>query len=237
MSELLSEAFRLINLPFTILLIIVIGYWLLVAVGALGAPGGDGDLDVGAHADADADMDLDHDVDGAHHQVEGHHAAHGSHESPSWWVGALKFLNFGDVPAMVILSVLVLSLWSFGIIANAYWTGDSRLLTAAFLGLNFAASVVITRYATMPFKPLFRMLNKDHDENVEIIGKPCRIVTSEATPDFGQAEIAAKGAPIVIHVRTLNDAVLSRGDIAVVVREDRERRIFFIAPNPIPTTH
>jgi hypothetical protein len=41
--------------------------------------------------------------------------------------------------------------------------------------------------------------------------------------------------PLLIHVRTLNDAVLRRGEIAVVVREDGDRRVFFITPNPIPT--
>ena len=36
MSELISQAFRLVNLPFTLLLILVVIYWLLVAVGAVG---------------------------------------------------------------------------------------------------------------------------------------------------------------------------------------------------------
>lgn len=233
MNELLIEAFRLINLPFTVLLILVVVYWLLVIVGAVGGPSADADLEVGA----DAHIDHDVDIDTMHHHVEGHHGAHGDAEAPSWWHGALKFVNLGDVPAMVVLSVLILSMWVFSIVANAYWTGDSALLKAAALAANFFVSAVVTRYATMPLKPIFRILNKQYDESVKIVGQHCKIVTSEATADFGQAEISTGGSPLLIHVRTLNDAVLRRGDVAVVVREDGDRRIFFITANPLPSTH
>lgn len=231
MFELFSESFRLVNLPFTILLILVVLYWLLVALGAMGGPEADADLDVhsGAHVDHDVDLDT------MHHHVEGHHSGHGSQESGSWWGNTLKFVNLGDVPVMVVLSVLILSLWSFSVIANRYWTGGSNLLALAFFGANLVVSIVATRYVTLPLKPLFRMLSKQYDEPVKIIGQHCRVVTSEATPDFGQAEITTSGVPLLIHVRTLNDAILHKGDVAVVVREDAERRIFFITANPIPT--
>ncbi len=231
MMELFSEAFRLVNLPFTILLILVILYWLLVALGAVGGPAADADLDV--HANAHIDHEVD--IDTMHHNVEGHHG-HGQGDSGSWWGNTLKFVNLGDVPVMVVLSVLILSMWCTGMIFNR-WAGNSYLLAIGFLGVNFLISVVITRYVTLPLKPLFRMLNKEFDEKVEIIGKHCRIVTSEATPDFGQAEIATGGVPLLIHVRTMNDAVLQRGDVAVIVREDQDRRVFFITANPAPTNH
>jgi hypothetical protein len=231
MIELFSESFRLVNLPFTILLLLVVLYWLLVAVGALGGPSADADLDVdgGAHIDHDVDLDT------MHHHVEGHHSAHGHSDSGSWWGHTLKFVNLGDVPVMVVLSVLILCLWSFGVIANRYWTGGSNLLALLFFGVNLVVGIIVTRYVTLPLKPLFRILNKQYDEPVKIIGQHCRVVTSEATPDFGQAEITTGGVPILIHVRTLNDAVLRRGDVAVVVREDADRRVFFITANPVPT--
>jgi hypothetical protein len=58
------------------------------------------------------------------------------------------------------------------------------------------------------------------------------IVTSEATPEFGQAEIKTDGAPVLLNVRTMNDARMVRGDVAVVVRRDSERDFHFIAPLP-----
>jgi hypothetical protein len=147
----------------------------------------------------------------------------------------LKFVNLGEVPVMVVLSVLILSMWTFGIVANFYWTDGNNLLALAFFAANVVVSVVITRYVTLPLKPLFRVLSKQYDEPVKIVGQHCRVVTSEATPEFGQAEITTSGVPLLIHVRTLNDATLHKGDVAVVVREDAERRIFFITANPLPS--
>src|SRR5688500_10787093 len=123
MSELIPEAFRLINFPFTLLVILVTIYWSLVALGALSGPTPDADLDVGGDAHIDHDVDLDT----MHHNVEGHHSGLG-HETGHWWHGALKFVNLGDVPAMVVLSVLIVSMWALNVIANAYWTGGSPLL-------------------------------------------------------------------------------------------------------------
>jgi hypothetical protein len=223
MSELLHESFRLINLPFTLMLIIMVGYWLLVMLGALDGPG-EGDVDGGHELDGDTDV---------HQTVEGHHQGHHA-ESGSWYGGALKFVNLGEVPVMVVLSVLILAMWTFNIFANAWFTGDSVLLKTGALFGNFALSAVVTRYTTMPLKPLFRMLNKQYDEKVEVVGRHCRVVSLEATPEFGQAEITTDGAPIVINVRVLNDAVLAKGDLAVIVREDAEHRIFYITANPIP---
>ncbi len=229
MNELLHESFRLVNLPFTVMLVLVMLYWLLVALGALGGPHPDADLDV-SH---DAHIDHEVDVDTMHHNVEGHHHGHHS-DSGSWYGNVLKFVNLGDVPVMVVLSVLILAMWAFGIFANAYWTGGSVILTAFFLAINVCISAVITRYATMPLKPLFRLLNKQYDEKVEVTGQHCRIVSMEATPEFGQAEISTNGASLLINVRTLNDAVLTKGDLAVIVREDGDKRIFFITANPLP---
>lgn len=222
MNELLHESFRLVNFPFTVLILIVMIYWLLVMLGALG----------GEHG-SEVDHDLETDFDAEHH-VEGHH--HGHHEGGSLWSSALKFVNLGEVPVMIVLSVLVLTSWTFSMVANHYWTGGSSLLALAFLGVNFVVTIIITRYVTMPLKPLFRAINKQYDKPVELIGAHCKILTTEANGEFGQGEITTDGAPLLINVRVLNNETLRRGDLAVVVREDKENRIFYITANPLPNT-
>ena len=222
MNELLHESFRLVNFPFTVLILIVMIYWLLVMLGALG----------GEHG-SEVDHDLETDFAAEHH-VEGHH--HGHHEGGSLWSSALKFVNLGEVPVMIVLSVLVLTSWTFSMVANHYWTGGSSLLALAFLGVNFVVTIIITRYVTMPLKPLFRAINKQYDKPVELIGAHCKILTTEANGEFGQGEITTDGAPLLINVRVLNNETLRRGDLAVVVREDKENRIFYITANPLPNT-
>lgn len=222
MSELISEAFRLVNFPFTVLLGVMIGYWLLVAFGAL-------DSDFGSDVGGNHDLDMEH-------HIEGHHAGH--HEGGSWWTSSLKFINLGDVPFLVVMTFLTLSMWTFSLISNRYWNPDgSALLAMAFLFVNLAVSVVVTRYITMPLKPIFRALNKQVSKPIVLVGKHCKITTTEATGAFGQAEITTDGSALLINVRVLNDEVLQRGDVAVIVREDADARIFFVTANPLPKTN
>lgn len=228
MSELLHEAFRLVNFPFTVMVLVVVLYWLLVMFGLVS-----GDHGVDAHGEVGLDAEVDAELDAEHH-VEGHHNAH--HDGGSLWSSALKFVNLGEVPVMVVISILVVASWSFSMIANHYWTGGSALMAALFLAVNLVVSAVVTRYVTMPLKPVFRAINKQYDKPVDVVGSHCRIVTTEATAEFGQGEVTTGGAPLLINVRVLNSETLKRGDLAVIVREDKENRIFYVTANPLPTT-
>ena len=221
MREVFLEAVAFCNLPFTVLLGLVVVYWLLVALGAL-------DTDFGADAELDASVDADVDADG-------HHARHMHADAEAgWFSNVLHFINVGDVPLMVVLSVMALCLWLGSMIANHYWTGGNTLLALAALVPNSVLSLVVTRYVTLPLKPLFRLLRRDEDEHVPVVGRQCRITTSEANGSFGQAEIATEGAPLLIDVRTLDGGSITRGTTAVVVRADNDRGIYFIAEMPRP---
>ena len=205
MSEVFDQAFRMVNLPFTVLLGLIVLYWLLVALGA---------LDV--HLFSDVDHDVNHEFD---HDVSG-------------FTQFLHFIGVGDVPVMVIVSVLGLSMWLGSMLANYYLTGGSQLYALALLIPNLAISIVVTRYVTLPLRPLFRLINKDCGPGEEVLGRVCQIVTSEATPTFGQAEITRSGASVLINVRTLDDAVLLKGAHAAVVRSDSEKGVYYITPMP-----
>ena len=199
----------MVNLPFTVFLGLIVLYWLLVALGA---------LDV--HLFSDFDSDVHGDI---------HHDA--SHDIGSF-TKILHFVGVGDVPVMVIVSVLGLSMWLGSMIANYYLTDGSQLYALALLIPNFVISVVVTRYITLPMRPLFRSLSKDRGAGEEVLGSVCRITTSEATPTFGQAEITRSGAPVLINVRTLDDAVLVKGAQAAVVRGDSVKGVYYITPMP-----
>jgi hypothetical protein len=218
MHEIFWESVNYVNLPFTVLLAVVMFYWLLVALGAL-------DTDFGSDADGDF---------GAHAHLDSHDGQAHGHSDAGWFSGAFHFINLGDVPLMVVLSVLALCLWTGSLIANYYFTDHQALLALAFLVPNLIVSLVVTRYLTLPLRPVFRMLRRDEDDHVPVIGQPCRITTSTANEKFGQAQIETNGAPLLIDVRTIDDTALPRGATAVVVREDKERGIYFVVEVPQP---
>lgn len=250
MHEVLTESIRWVNLPFTVLLGVVMLYWIMVGLGVLDMSlfgDLDADLHVDGHVDAHAEVETDvgdhplvpgdpaglnaGEVHGIHKEMAGDHSA-------SFFTQALTFLNVGQVPLTLVVSVLALCLWLGSMIANRYFTGGSVALTTAALVPNFIVAIIATRYITLPFRPVFRAINRERNEGVIIVGQRCVIVTSEATPEFGQAEIKTDGAPLLLNVRTVNDAVLSKGETAVVVRVDGDRSLYFITPLPKPTpTH
>jgi hypothetical protein len=246
MHEVFLESIRWVNLPFTVLLGFIVLYWLLVVLGALdinlfGPAETDAHLEGDTHADLHSDGDAPLPGDTPHLPGDKHLslAKEGDAGSEMGFLShALAFLNVGRVPVMFIMSVLVLSLWLGSMLYNRYLTDGLPLRALALLLPNFLVSLVVTRYVTLPFRPIFRVLSLEDEKHVQIIGQRCVIVTSEATAEFGQAEVKTDGAPVLLNVRTLNDARLVKGDFAVVVRTDDERRFFYVVPLPdfqIPT--
>jgi hypothetical protein len=218
MTEVFAEALSLVNLPFTVFLGLVIVYWILVAVGAIGDQFGSdmgSDLDAGHDLDASTDGDLPSD---------GHVAGHGD----GWFTGVLHFINLGEVPIMAMLSILTLCLWTCSMITNHYFTEHQASLALAFVIPNLIVSALATRYLTLPLQPLFRMVRRAEGEEVPLVGRSCRITTSTANSTFGQAEIETKGAPLLIDVRTMDGVALPRGADAVIFRHDAERGIYYV---------
>jgi hypothetical protein len=232
MIELMTESFRWVNLPFTVLLGIVVAYWLLVAIGL---------ADSGFHGDAGSDLtgfnkeiDLEKEIGGGDNGGLTKDAGSGHHLG--WFGHTLTFLNVGQVPLTFVVSVLALCLWMGSLLINRYLTDGAPLLSLALIPPNFVVSLIATKFITQPFRPLFRMLLRDGPDEAPVVGQRCRIVTSVATAEFGQAEVATSGAPLLLNVRTMNDAHMARGDQAIVVRHDAEHGVYFITPLPDSVT-
>ncbi len=209
MDTLLNEALAIHNLPLTIALGLVVLYWLLVIVGALGMEAFD--IDLGTEVEADVDVDVDGGAGGI-------------------GLAVLRFLNFGAVPAMVVISVLVISLWGLGIVANFVLNQAGSILVALaiFFG-DFIVSALVAKVATLPLKPLFRSLDGDGDTHLPIVGRVCVVRSLEVTTTGGQAEIVQEGATVLINVRVSDEERrLRRGQRALVVAHDGDKDIYYL---------
>lgn len=201
----LELCFSPASLPFTVLFVLVALYWLVVSMGILGIEAFDIDLD----ADVDVDMDADPDL-----QVGGGGGA---------VTETLRFFNVGDVPLMILFSLLVIGMWVFSLLATHYarvWYGVSPTL---FVGVvtfvpNLLLSLMLVKAITSPLKPVFRKLKGEMATRTQIVGKTCLITTSEVTRKFGQAELSLEdGPPVRLNVRADPKEELSKGDVALIV--------------------
>jgi len=167
-------------------------------------------------------------VDGAVGAHDVDHAHGVGHE-----LGAIKslmqFLNFGNVPSMIVVSILVLSMWSISLISNRMFNPGSILIALGLLIPNLILTALITKAATTPLKKLFVALNKDYDEHKPVVGRTCTILTSEVTDKFGQAQIDTSGSPLIINVRTYGEATFAKGESALIIKEDKENNLYTVA--------
>jgi len=198
-SELLQASISPNQILLTLLLGLVVCYWLLVILGAL-----DFDTDL---PDAGADVDGD-----------GHHA-HKGMSTGGFWFTMGRIFGFTQVPLIVWLSFIVLFMWFFSMLSNHLWNPDAETSQAILLLLPvLITSILTTRIITYPIAKVFKAMNDTDTEAEEVLGRIGIVCSIEADETYGQLEIAGQGAPLLINVRTLPGApTLKKGDRAKVI--------------------
>jgi len=202
-----------VNLTLSVLLVLTMTYWIVVLVGAVGLDSLDFDLDL----DTDVDVDID------------------TSSSGLFTTGAaasiFKFFHVGSVPILVLWSVFVLCLWALGVVSWPLVGSWSALLQLVAIIPLAIGGLLLTKLLTLPLKSVFDRIERDTEaeNNVKLLGRRCTIVSLTADARFGQAEIATSGSPLKLNVRTRDaDTVLNKGEEAVLVGEDRDKRIYFV---------
>lgn len=211
MTELFREATTWYNLPLTVLLGLVVLYWIVAGIGVLGE---------GTELDLDADIDSDANLNGGH----------GIGDT---FAALLKFVNMDQVPTMIVLSVLVISTWTLAIIGNYFFTGAGNVIAALLVALaSFVISLFITKAVTFPMaKGLRKMKEADRETQESIIGRTGVVRSGSVSMELGQVEIEMRSAPLLINARMREGhARLKKGDECIVIDEDEETGVYYVRP-------
>ncbi len=148
----------------SIVLGLVCLYWLFVILGAF-------DLEL---------FDFDLDLDGG--------------DGSAFDVGlvSLKFLNLGDVPLMIWVSVFGLAFWILtALVVENPNVGLNARPWIIVLGCAFLA-VVVTKFLTNPLRGRFTV--KEPNTVAEMMGRECTI-SADTDQNHGQATVQTKAAP------------------------------------------
>jgi hypothetical protein len=217
MTELLEACFAGANVGPTVLLGLVLGYWLLVLVGALGLDLFDVDLDI--DADVGGDIDLDGDVVGD----LGGTSALGSFLS--FGAVALRFMNIGRVPLMVWLSVFALALWLLTMALDKPENHAALAHDLLILLRNGVIAVACAKIVTQPLRGRFDVVEAPTVR--DLVGRQCTVVTPTLNEQSGQIRCATEAAPLLLNARTKGEP-LAKGDRAVIVDIDLPQGIYFV---------
>ena len=221
MFELLEAAVAPPNLLYTILLALMLLYWVLVLIGGISSETFEFfGMEVGTDADSDVDVDASADIDDP-----GLEAGHGSPLG-----SVLHFFYIGDIPLMIILSILILSMWTMSMVVNHLLGNVAGWVALLLFPPLLVAGLAATRTVLMPFVPYLKKVLAQKGDRIELVGKRCVIRSLEATATHGQAEVAAAGAPLVLNVVTRRGIVLPQGAEAVVCDYDKISGAYLVAP-------
>ncbi len=217
-SELFQAAIEPHQLLLSLLLTLVVFYWLLVLLGAL---------------DFDSDLPDDLGADGTDHGHTGAAHTHGMSTGGAW-LATGRFFGFSQVPLVVWLSFLILFLWFGSLVLNEWYNQAGGLLQAFWLLLpNLLGSLIMTKLVTFPVAKLFKAMGDADSEAEEVIGRIGVITSTEADASYGQLEITTTNVPLLINVRTQPDAApLKRGDSAKVTAAGPDNIFYLIEPAP-----
>jgi hypothetical protein len=246
MPEALAVALTFPTVGFTVLLSLVVLYWLFVVIGAVDFDGASGAAGAGKGAlEGVAKGALEGAAKGALEGVAkgalgaeavdvsaGHDApvATGAELEPGLLSTLVHALRLRTVPATVVLSFFALFGWlasglSMLSLGELGWgTRAGVLFGAAF------ASLLLTSLTVRPLGPLFAMRAAPTSEGLE--GKVAVVSTGEVTPTYGQATLEDGGAGLILQVRTDGVTRLRRGDHALLIAFDPATGAFLVERLP-----
>lgn len=232
MSELITAAFSTSNLFLTFLLGLITLYWLSVIIGAIGMDSFDIDLDIDADIDVDVDIDVDADVDvDVDADVDADTDTSVGQVGSGLMIGTLRFLNFGRVPFMVLLSTIILCMWSIAIYCNhdASWInpGNSTSVAAILFIPNLIASLFLSKLFTAPLVPVFAKLNTA-EKALVIDGKVGTLMTSIKEKEIGQLKIDINGSIVSLSVQSNDGNKINKGDKVVVIEKLEDGRAYIV---------
>jgi len=240
MTEFLTAILSFPTVVFTVMLIVIVLYWLMVIVGAIGVDV----LHIGEAAGGKIEGMLGGAVEAAAGKIEGVVAGkiegalegaveakvEGSLEGAVQGAGGfLAMLGFGKVPATVIISSLVMWSWALCLLAVKYgvalgvpvWVLQlAAPLVGVFLG--GALTGVLVRIASR------FIVHHEPLRSGGLVGKLCTVTTGRVDANFGQAQFSEDGNVITIEVRCDPPNSLLRHVQAVILAYDPEHHIYTV---------
>lgn len=213
--DVISSFFNAVNLPATVLLILVLFYWSLVIFGM---------LDLGVF-DFDWNYETSAPTDGVP-DVASASAGFG---------GALKavlgFFYLGRVPTMILMSAFALVFWLVTVYSNQYFNPAAQLERAVFLWAPvMAGSLILTKLLFWPCLSFFDEMATNHSElENTLVGKMATVTTSEVTETFGQITIEQQGPPIVLNARAAAMDRFAKGEVVKILSHDSQSNTYLIA--------
>lgn len=217
------------NAVMTIIMGILVLYWLFVTISGAGIE----DLDLGFDFDVDVpeadipevDIDADANIDAT--DTGGDVSAH---KEPGFFIKTLDFLNVGRVPFMLIITTLKFFMWIGTLITtsviNVVSWGLWSLLILIPIGI---IGIIFTRFATNPMVKLFKEIGYKGEEEIDFLGRSGKMLSNIKDDKIGSAEVVVDKNPIKLNVVSIDGEEIKYGDYIIIADESEDRKIYYVS--------
>ncbi len=234
MEALLDIAFSPVNITLTLLMILLIVYWLITMISGIDF---DLDVDIDIDVDVDSDIDIDSDThieggnldfeDIANTEVNKEDVVGKKRKPLKWWQILLIYFNFVGLPFMFTFTCWIFIWWLLTTITTALTaTYDVSFGYILFLA-GILPSLLLTKAFTTPFKSFFKNLNKDGDQPVDLIGRKGTLLSTISENKMGSAEVIAESNPYSIYVKSLNGEQINFRQTILIIKQSEDKNYYY----------
>ncbi|MBJ6762614.1 hypothetical protein JGU66_17740 [Myxococcaceae bacterium JPH2] len=231
MSALLEALLAFPTAVFTILLGVVLSYWLFVIIGAVGIDVLDGDVHLDVESGAKA---VGGAIQGGAKAVAGHGDASHSHlDDAEAAAGLFGLLGFSGIPVTVSVSLVVFLSWALSVASgqavHAALSALPSALVSAGLGLLcFIAGTLVASVLVRPLRPVF--VAKRAPGREALMGRVCVVSSGSVTERFGHGTFEDGGAGLILNIVCAKANTLKRGEPALILGYDASRDVYEVEP-------
>ncbi|TCI90029.1 OB-fold-containig protein [Tenacibaculum sp. M341] len=231
--------FSQVNITLTILVIILVVYWLITMISGV-----DFDLDVDVDIDVDVDMDVDIDTDvDLDTGIEGgnidfHDVANtevnkedivGNRKKPlKWWQVLLIYFNFVGLPFMFTFTSWIFVWWIITTLSTTLTHSFNNTFGFVIMLGAFFPSLIVNKIVTTPFKSFFKNLNQDGDKPTELIGRKGISLSNIKENKLGSAEVKADGNILNINIKSLNGKEIKYKASILVIKQSSDKTFYYV---------
>ncbi len=221
MTEFFNFAFAPANLFYSLLLCMVLFYWLTVVLGALDLDFLDFDIDTEVDMDVDVDVDIDADME-VDSEVETEVGAGGA----GWALSTLSFFNIGQVPFMIFVSIFVIVMWGTAMLFNNAMGNETHF--GLWVVPILLVGLFISKVLTTPFKAMHKQMTKGGVQKKDLVGKIAKVTLDISAGRPGQAEIEFDDQHFLLTVRSEDEDNIPKGSQVLLTEYRKERGDFLV---------
>ncbi|WP_298952040.1 OB-fold-containig protein [uncultured Nonlabens sp.] len=234
MENYFNILFSEVNITLTVLLIILILYWLATMISGIDF---DLDIDVDVDVDIDADIDLDTGIEGgnmdfqdvANAEVDRQHVVNKRTRKLKWWQIFLIYFNFVGLPFMFTFTFWIFIWWMSSVLTTIITSSYDNSFGYVIVLAAFVPALILTKVITTPFKSFFKNLNKDGDKAVDFLGREALLLSSISGDKLGNAEVMADGNVMSIYVKSLDGSELRFRESVLIIKQSDDKNYFLVS--------